>query len=295
MNRVTNPEAFDDESSNFADSIAALAMATANPQRRIIGSPMGIAFLTEDSLGGEALRLVDEMVAESAESGRIVAKVNVDTAESLQDYVNAYKGDSSVLFASLRVDRIVCILDYHEDQDRSEKLRQRFCNHVATLTLPLSLEWQAWTGIDGQMMDQLTFCRFLEDNREDINSPDAASVLEACRDLQGLRNVDFRSVAREDSDNVAIEYKDERSTASKNGSTSLPAEFTLAIPVYFCGEVVKVAACLRWRLSDDGALTLGFALRRAERIKQETFHAAVEKISDATQVPAIYGRPHGET
>lgn len=260
---------------------------------RIIDTNAGRFALLRDGDGTERLEALDpEGGLSTMAPQRIAQRVTVQTESSLAAYANRYKTATSkaALFADIDTDTIVAVLDFHESSDGETAGDAGFGEHVATLSLPRSWEWKAWTQVDGKLVPQLEFCRFLEENREDIRSPDAATILEACRDLQALRRVDFRSVVREDSDNYRIEYNEERETTSRKGDITLPSEFILSIPVYFGGPEVEVRALLRWKLDDDGVLTLGVKLKRAERIRQAEFHRVVTDLSEQTGVDAFYGK-----
>lgn len=254
--------------------------------------------LLRDDAGDERLEPVDLIGGVHVTApGRIAMLVAVETEQSLASYANRFKTSASTLFASIATDTIVAVIDYHgstrdvpggsPDEAGAVAFSPSFREHRATLKLVRSLEWLAWAAVDGKLMPQLEFVRFLEENREDIHSPDAATILEACRDLQGLTKVDFRSVVREDSDNYKIEYAEE-ATARPKGDITLPSEFILSLPVYFDDVEVQVAALLRWKI-DAGHLSLGVRLKRAERIRQAQFKQIVVGLNEATGLQALYG------
>ncbi len=277
---------------------AALARLSLDPTGRVLTGPGDAEFvLLRDADGGESLFELEQGGVSITRPGRIAGRVTLETEGSLVAYANSFKAENSVLFASIATDTIVAVLDYHaSSRDGGDvaagdlpQFRPDFLEHRATLKLARSLEWDAWTKIDGRMMPQLEFCKFLEENREDIIAPDAATVLEAARDLQTMRKSDFRSAVREDSDNVRIEYAEDVDARSKTDVT-LPAEFKLSIPVYFDGDEVEVFALLRWVVA-DGSLQLGVKLKRAERIRQATFKAVVTALAEDIGVKSLYGSP----
>jgi uncharacterized protein YfdQ (DUF2303 family) len=278
-----NMEDFNHEAE--AGVVAALTQKALDPDQRVIITSAGKAILLVDSNGSERLSLVENLVRTDLE-GRVVQSLTLETEESLIDYTKRGATTSAVLMASIASNVIVAALDYHAaDEDRTAD-QDAYGSHTATLQLRHSLEWNAWAKVDGSMMKQLAFVRFLEENREDIVAPDAGTILDACRDLQALRKVDFRSVVREDSENVGIEYKNE---AQVTGHVTLPSEFKLSVPVYFGGPEVTIFALLRWELTDEGQLTLGFKLKRLDRIREAEFKRIVQEASEATGVPAFYG------
>jgi uncharacterized protein YfdQ (DUF2303 family) len=287
-----------------AGVIGDLARHTVPVAQRIIDTKAGRFIVLQDAnADGNPVERLERLDPEGGLSttvaGRIAGVVTLQTAASLAGYVNRYKTATSkaALFADIDRDSITAVLDFHEsskpvvdDIDNGPVSGVAgFGEHVAKLDLPRSQEWQTWTGADGKLKPQLEFVRFLEENREDITSPDAATILEACRDLTSRRKVHFDSVVREDSDNYSITYEEETTAGTRKGDLNLPSGFTLSIPVYFGGEEVQVEALLRWKL-DDGVLLLGVKLKRAERIRQEEFHRVVDTIGADTGVDAFYGR-----
>jgi uncharacterized protein YfdQ (DUF2303 family) len=276
---------------------AALAIASMEVEHRLIVRDKAEGpnlVVLRDGEGAERIEEIVDKVGgvEIVAPGRIKTTLTLETVDSLGAYLNRFKTSSSTILAAISSDNIVGVLNYHassrdDDPVPAAIFEADFLDHRATLKLQRSLEWQAWTGISGKMLPQLDLVRFIEENREDVLSPDAATILEACRDLQMLRKVDFRSVVREDSENYRIEYAEE-SDARPKGAVTMPSEIVLRLPVYFGDAEVDVNALIRWKI-DDGKLTLGLVLKRAERIRQAQFQQVVAGLVETTGLQALYG------
>lgn len=212
----------------------------------------------------------------------ITQSVTLQTVDSLVDYVNRFKSGTTILFADITTNSIKAQLDYHAADDAGHVA------HTANMALPYSEEWKTWSGISGRLMPQLEFARFLEENAADVAAPSGADLLEACRDLQAVRKVNFKKAVRTATDNENFEYSDE-TEARTSGGIELPTKFLLRLPVYFGGETTDVYAFLRWKL-DEGALTLGFVLHRAEHVRQAVFKQIVHDAADRTERPAVFGK-----
>lgn len=208
--------------------------------------------------------------------------VTLQNADALTEYLNRFKNEHSLLLADVSSSRIVGAIDYHAAG------KADLVQHKATLDLPFSEEWKIWTGISGQMKQQLEFARFIEENAPDIKAPDAGSLLEAVSDLQARRNVSFIKAVRTETDNESFEFNDNTEARTK-GDIELPTKFLLNIPVYFGDPPGEVYAFLRWKL-DDGALTLGIKLHRAEHIRQAAFKLIVTGAMERTNVLAVFGK-----
>lgn len=266
---------------NFAETIADLAHA--GTQAKLIPTADKRLFMSLPE-GVTLKEVTDPHGLIVTAPIRIVTVVKVQTVDSLVDYVDRFKGQTSLLLADIAHDRIRAVIDYHGAGD------PQHLQHSALMDLPFSIEWKAWGAIDGKMLTQLDFARFIEENAVDVVAPAGADLLEIVRDLQALRKVDFRKVVRTSSNNESIEYAETTAAGAttKNGKVDLPTEFKLSIPVYFGGESVSLFAKLRWHL-DEGTLRLGVALHRAEAVRQAVFQQLVEDISERTGLLAVYG------
>lgn len=221
----------------------------------------------------------------------VTQHVKMQTAGSLIDYINRFKDDDTVLFADIASNSIVSIIDYHaEPLPESQKVvGPRLGSHRATLSLPFSLEWQTWTRASGKLMSHLEFATFLEENAVDVKNPVGADLLELCRDLQVIQNVNFGSTVRM-GDTTQVNYQKDADATSK-GSIALPPSIMLSIPVYFGEMAVPVAAFMRRKI-DDGKLYLGVQLSRSENVRQEEFHRIVDAVTEnVNHLTTVYGTP----
>jgi uncharacterized protein YfdQ (DUF2303 family) len=276
-----------------ADAVAELARNGAVRPEIITTSSGRELLILPDANGAASYQDVSEPGDQLAPAPAWIEQgVTVQTADSLAAYAERFGHDKigSSLFADIERNRIVAALDYHTADDGGVTHAARVA-HRATLDLPFSVEWALWSSIDGQLLGQLEFARFLEENAADIEAPAAADLLETCRDLQANRKVNFTKAVRTNSDNENFEYVDETNASSrKNGSVEIPTRFELRIPVYFGGPTYSLGAFLRWRLVEGEGLKLGIRLHNPEHVRQAVFKEVVAGVADATGFPAYYGR-----
>jgi uncharacterized protein YfdQ (DUF2303 family) len=267
--------------SNEADTIADLARKAAGAVQ-VVTTASGREFLVLPAEHGWT-EVTPAHKIEVLKPKTISQYVTLQNAEALVAYLERFKADESLLFANVESSTVVGVLDYHAAEVPS------LAQHRATLSLPFSEEWKTWSAANGQLKPQLEFARFIEENAPDIKAPDAADLLEAVRDLQAKRSVNFVAAVRTESDNENFEYTDSTETRSKNGGLELPTKFLLQIPVYFSDAPVEVPAFLRWKL-DDGKLHLGIKLHRAEHIRQAAFQLIVTAVTERTGVLSVFGK-----
>ena len=264
-----------------ADAIATLARKGAAPSIIKTGENRELLILPE---GARFENVTDEHGLSITLPRYIKQSVTVQTQDSLVEYVNKFKADDTLLFADMTNSVIVAAVDYHAAKQAAHSA------HRATLSLPFSEEWRLWTGISGKLVPQLEFARFLEENGADVRTPSAGELLEACRDLQAHRKVNFIKAVRTSSDNENFEFTDETKTTTKGG-IELPTKFVLGLPVYFGEPDTEVHAFLRWKMDPEaGGLSLGIALHRAEHVRQAVFKQIVEGVSSRTSCTAVFGK-----
>jgi uncharacterized protein YfdQ (DUF2303 family) len=151
--------------------------------------------------------------------------VTVQALDSLVEYVNVFKTPNTMLFADIMANSITALIDYHGRDQKAQNVA-----HRVTMALPYSEEWKLWTSIDGKMMGQLEFARFLEENHPDIAQPNAAELIEMARDLHAARNIKFTKVVRTDSDNENFTAEDTTTLGSRSsgGASSRSASRSIS-------------------------------------------------------------------
>lgn len=266
--------------SSEAETVANLTRASAL-QPVVITTPGGREFLIcPDETTHTDVTPPNKL--EALKPKTIKQAVTLQNAEALIAYLERFKANDSLLFSDVSTSVIVAAIDYHG------KASPALVDHRATLALPFSEEWKTWSGINGQLKPQLEFARFVEENAPDIKAPDAGSLLEAVRDLQARRSVNFIQAVRTASDNESFEFNDNTEARTK-GDLELPTKFVLSIPVYFGDPDTELHAFLRWKL-DDGKLQLGIKLHRAEHVRQAAFQQIVTGVTERTGVLAVFGK-----
>lgn len=270
---------------NNAETIAELARSTATAH--IVAAKDGREFLIVPD-GMMKHDVPDEHGLVRTMPGYLKQSVTLQTVDSLVDYTNRFKGADTVLFADIASSRIVAVLDFHTAAAKDKAPEVRRGVHRADMQLPFSEEWKVWTGIDKQLKQQLEFARFIEENAAEIIAPSGGELLDAVRDLQAHRKVNFIKAVRTASENETFEYADETEARTK-GDIELPTKFQLKVPVYFGEPPTELYAFLRWKL-DEGKLLLGIALHRAEHVRQAIFKQIVLTVGDNTSCPVVFGK-----
>jgi uncharacterized protein YfdQ (DUF2303 family) len=212
------------------------------------------------------------------------ATVSAKTVASLIEYTNRHKTSDTAAFADADAGVIKVVIDYiSAANDPAHKV------HAASYAAPFSEEWKRWTSIDGKRTAQAEFAAFIEENREDIISPDGATVLELAKSLDAKRKVSFKSGVRLDNGDYDLEFKDE-TTASGGGvagKIAIPSEIELGIPVFYGGDRYKIKALFRYRI-EDGRLLMWVDLHRSKHVRDAAFADIIQAVRDgASGVPVF--------
>lgn len=265
------------------DAALEAARLAAQPRSPVEGRPPGTpeAGIPYVILGaGQTVRDLEHLLPSPA---RVRAAVAFEDAASFGRYVKDWKGaDITQLFASPRSRSITAQLDYHGDVDTPS-----WCDHTATLALPLSTEWLRWTSQDGKSMTQAAFAEFLEDNLPDIAEPEGAEVMQAAQHLEAKKSVAFKSGINLTNGAAQLTY-DEQVESKGRGSITIPTRFVLGVPVFERGKLYRLAARLRYRIHED-RLTFAYHLDRPHKVLEGAFSDVLEEVQKATGLEALLG------
>lgn len=151
-------------------------------------------------------------------------------------------------------------------------------------------QWEKWKARDGQLMAQVDFAEFVEENLEDVAEPDGATMLEIASQLQLVRTVNFRSkvVLQGGTFNFTHDQDDKASVGA--GQIEVPQQFVLGIAPVFGLAAYRVPARFRYRVV-DGKLKLGFRIQRVETMMAQIVEDVIAKIERGANVSVMDGLP----
>ncbi|PCJ75552.1 MAG: hypothetical protein COA53_06560 [Rhodobacteraceae bacterium] len=133
----------------------------------------------------EDLTIKHRDAAQFLKPARREGTAKFDDLQSLINWTNRFKGDTSALFAKpdMKAPTLTCVADYHGEGAADQTTptgdpTARHCHHRAIYDFPLSEEWKAWMGISGEPLEKDDLGEFIEANAKDIMDPTPA-VLKA--------------------------------------------------------------------------------------------------------------------
>lgn len=213
--------------------------------------------------------------------------VNCGEAASFARYITDHgKAEETAVFAMPNPagGQFVAVLDYHKPGGAPS-----WCAHKATFNCPFSQLWQLWSKSHNAYMPQREFAEFIESNTAQIVSPTAAEFLEIAQTLTARSSVAFTGSTRLDSGRDQLTYEATTETkAGEKGNLSLPAMFTLGLPVFEGGPKWEIKARLRHRINESKKLELKYELVNSQLTVRAAWDEQVDLIRKATKlVPYI--------
>ena len=210
-----------------------------------------------------------------------------ETPKSFTDYVTAFEGPGTRVFASLaekkieaRIDDHVAGLDGHPS----------WVEHRAVYPAAFDPAFSAWHRVQGQFMEQRTFADFLEDRAEDALVPEPADLMEVAQRFEAIRNVDFKTVVNVATNERQFRYDEKDSVG---GAVTCPRMIQLSTPVFYGCPKVLWGARLAYKI-DGGTLLFKVVIHRLQELLDAEFGRLVESIAvDMPAVPIHRGTANG--
>ena len=202
---------------------------------------------------------------------RVKETVTTETPQSFIDYFNHFANDTSVVFCDIDNANFTGIIDYHKGADPA------WCNHKVTFKCKKTEEWASWLSMNNKKMSQLDFAYFIENNLEEIVTPDGATMLEIATSLKAKTKTTFQSGMLLANGQTQLQYIEEiDGSAGTKGEIKIPETIDIGLHLFEGGEPYRLQARFRYRIN-EGNLSMWYDLIRP----QKTHRAAVEDVYKA--------------
>lgn len=216
-----------------------------------------------------------------------IGHVTVNTVESLCDYVNRHKAESTTIWAQDN-GMVIAVVDDHEGNESLTDITPGWGRHRATLKLVETPAWKRWHAANRALLSQAEFAELVEESIPDIIEPDAADLLELAQNLQVTRAASFSSDMRLATGTVKFHYTED--DAASAGDMEIPQQIVLRLAPYIGLDPVEVVARFRYRLN-NGQLKLGFVIDRLEELLIKVREELCDAIEVATGIKPFQGTP----
>lgn len=219
---------------------------------------------------------------------RIRQGVSFYDCVSFVEYVNRFKNDNSRIFAlpgHLSGDNkasLTAILDYHKPGSPDHGA------HVVRYIPKYSEPWKRWT--TAPPMEQGDFAEFIEENRADIRSPEAAVLLDIVSKFKATKKVDYDSVMHQPNGDILIGWSEKTEVQGSRTGVNVPTELVLGLPVFFKGDLYQLVMLMRYKLN-NGKVAFRIKPDRHEYVEQAAFDEITKAIAEQTSITPYLGHP----
>ena len=216
--------------------------------------------------------------------------VQLADAESLSRYIDRHhRSDATTVWIDDQLGKVTAVLNDHSNNDDLDNGGAEWGDHRAILKLRHTPEWEHWTRLDGQLVDQQRFAEHIDQGLLEVVEPDGATLLEIAQTFHATTEAKFRSAIRLSDGNVQFQYDEEaEAKAGRAGELQIPSTFTLASAPYIGEDVEPIEADLRYRVR-AGALTIGYRLRRPHDVLRMSLDGLEDRLSG--QYAVLRGTP----
>lgn len=238
----------------------------------------GFAIFAADSSGGMQKHTFDPLTP--LISPAIAAKQTVNDPASFIEYVELFKGNGTVAFASTGSRSITANLDYHMAADAAGRDK-----HSVTLQCDLDPDYTTWRAAFDKLYAQERFADFLEDMLHTIARPAAADLLDAIRHVEIDRAIKVKSKIRQQDGTVQINY--EEIDGQAQGHFILPQQVIIVVPVFNGTSPVTITANLRY-VMEKGVIMFKLVVPGLTKIERDEFRKIGEEIAASNEIPVFY-------
>ena len=226
------------------------------------------------------------------------------TLASFIDLTKRHADEDSAVFAQILTTepKLLAVIDYHTTDHLA-----RFGTHRVSYSYPLSPEWRAWVGKNGEKMGQEAFAEWIEEHIVELGDPDEyedRAGIEALFRTKIGTPAEIFTLSKGMALNVESNVKDFRTLANgavqvsyeeihKDGAGQplvIPGLFLLRLPFFVGGEIVTLIARLRYR-KDGPKLRWFYELWKWDVEFRRALLADVEAIKTETGLPCFEAEP----
>lgn len=185
--------------------------------------------------------------------------------------------------------KLLAIINDHGEKEDAQAWR----DHVARYTPQFSPEYLLWRSKNGEVMSQVEFAEFLDNNQMDIASPQgfpsSAEMLQMAINFEAKQDYRFKSSVRLQNGGTDMTFvqDDDKGTIER---MKVFDKFAIGIPVYFGGDAYQINARLRYR-HREGKVVFWYELVRPDLTMKAATDTIIEKIKSECGQPFFFGKP----
>lgn len=204
--------------------------------------------------------------------------VRVIDPDSFAEYFDNHADESTLLTASEQNLTIEAVIDHHG------KNIPGWCDHILTMKLQRSKDWDKWVRHDGQVMSQTAFADFIEEMDYTIVEPSAASIIEIVTKIRLVCDKKFESKVNRTDGSVTFSYSDE--IKQESGQLKMPTQMIVNMKPFKGAAAADVLVRIRYRL-ENASIRFVYQMVRPDAIVEEAFESVVANVEKLTGAKAL--------
>ena len=243
--------------------------------------------LLKDGCGNESVHALEHLYPEPRRMrGQVVLQAPLDFIAYVARYIT---GGTQLFFTSNTAGaQFTAVMNGQQDQDN-----RGWHDHIVTYATDTSRQWKTWKENNGKQMNQAAFAEFIEANRLDFTSPEAADLLKIAETMDATQTAAFKGMVRQANGDTKLAFEStSKATAGERGELTVPDKFAIAIPVFVDDKPYAIEAHFRYRINTEtGRLTISYQLINPEYTFEFVTDKLVETIRTGIGQPIYRGKP----
>ncbi len=324
METMHEGEELEDYKSGVGEAIAAVTQLYGFEKHEVTQEETGGLSVVSLPAGMTLLDLTSKLDARRDGPRRIIANEHAHTLDSFCEVVNRHKGEGTVVWANSDGPILTAIIDYHKESDGESGPTPAWSEHRVSYRFPFAASFARWRG--AKVLPQREFLAFVQERARELVDPDdldmpehgtlvrdvmldvlrasgmtrakreevhpkdfygsAAHLLEATKRMSSKTGVSVKEVDR-GLGGITVTFEDEKRV---EGSENAREYYLVELEVFKGSGRITMPARLRAEATDRG-LFLGIELVGVDRVIEQAFADALEKVHEATACPVYQGAP----
>lgn len=207
--------------------------------------------------------------------------------ESFIAFVNRYKDDSAVVYASAGETAVIAVFDENPKGAGVTAWR----GDRARYSCPLARRWKLWTGASEKAFTPEQFGDFVEENATDLapskdGSPSPAALIEMARDLRVHTSAKYERKINPTTGESSLVAAEEHGSHS----TKIPRSFFIVVPVFEGGSAYRLECLVRFSMV-GGRPTFAFIVHQADQALEDAFGEVKKVVAEKCSIPVFAGEP----
>jgi len=207
--------------------------------------------------------------------------VHAENARAFAIYFNRHARPESAIYATMAPHYEVrgVINDHAPGSDGEAGWR----DHGVQFAVPYSVRWKRWLARAGDVLTQRQFAELIEDLKDDVTDPSPATMMSVATNLRMQVNGRTGSSVNLSNASGDLQISAENTSTTSDGLV-VPAEFTIAVPIFQGEPPYRVTIRLRHGPGEEGkGIQYRYEIANREEVEEAAFHEVLAAIQNGRE------------